>query len=62
MLQIHEKTIYRVFVARVILMETIFPCFNLKPDEYNLSTTILVHKLSQLDKTLTLGKLWLGFL
>ena len=43
----------------VVLMEAIFPCFNFKPDDCNLATTILVHKLSQLNKTLVLGKLWL---
>ena len=46
MLQINESTIYRIFVACVVLMEAIFPCFNLKPDDCNLATTILLHKHS----------------
>ena len=50
------------FVACVVLMKTIFPCFNLKPDDCNLATTILVQKLSYLHKILILGKLWLQFL
>ena len=50
MLQIYENTIHRFFVACVVLMEAIFPCFNLKPDDCNLATKILVHKLSQLHK------------
>ena len=62
MLQIHESTIRRLFVAFVVLMEAMFLCFNLKPDDCNLDTTILVHRLSQLDKVLILGQLWLAFL
>ena len=57
-----ESTIHIIFVACVVLMEAIFPCFNLKPDDCNLATTILVHKLSQLHKTLILGSFWLEFL
>ena len=48
--QIHESTIHRIFVACVVFMEAIFPCFNLKPDDSNPATTILIHKLSQLHK------------
>ena len=48
MTPIHESAIHRTFVACVVSMEAIFPCFNLKPDDCNLATTILVHKLSQL--------------
>ena len=62
MLQIYESTIRRLFVACVVLMEAMFPCFNLKSDDCNLDTTILVHKLSELDKVLILGQLWLAFL
>ena len=58
----HESTIHRIFVAGVVLMEAIFPCFNFQPDDCNLVTTILVQKLSQLHKTLILGNLWLVFL
>ena len=39
-----------------------FPCFNLKPDDCNLATAILVQELSHIHKTLILGKLWLEFL
>ena len=38
-------------------MEVILPCFNLKPDDCNQATTILLLKRSQLHQTLTLGKL-----
>ena len=62
MLQIYESSIDKIFVTCVILMEAMFQCFNLKPDDYNLATTILVLKISQLHKTLILGKLWLEFL
>ena len=62
MLKIHERTTDRRFVAYVVLMEAMFLCFNLKPDDCNLATTILLLKLSQLHKTLILGKLWLEFL
>ena len=62
MLQIHESTIHKIFVACVVLMEAIFPCFSLKPDESNQVTTILVHKLSQLHKTFILGSHWLELL
>ena len=62
MLQIHESTIHRIFVARVVLMEAMFQCFYLKPGDCNLATTILEHKLSQLHKTLILGRFWLEFL
>ena len=51
-----------IFVVSVVLMEAMFPCFNLKPDDCNLTATISVHKFSQLLKTLILGKLWLKFL
>ena len=56
-LQSHESTIRKIFVVCVVLMEAIFPCFNLNPDDCNLATTILVHKLSQLYKTLILRRL-----
>ena len=59
---IHESTIHITFVVRVVLMEAIFPCINLKHDDWNVFTTILVHKLSQLHKTLIMGRLWLVFL
>ena len=59
MLQIHERTIHRIFMACVVLIEAITLCFNLKPDDCNLAASILVHRLSQLHKTLKLGKLWL---
>ena len=62
MLQIHESTIRRIFVTYVVLMEAISSCFNLKPDGFNLATTILIMKLSQLHETLILEKLWLEFL
>ena len=61
MLQIHESVIHRMFLPCVVLMEAIFPCFNLRPDNCNLATPILVLKLSQLQKTLILGRLWLVF-
>ena len=54
MLQIHESTIHRTFVACAVLMEAIFQCFNLKPGDFNLASTILVHKLLQLHKALIL--------
>ena len=57
MLQIHESTTHKICVEYVVLMEMIFPCFNLIPDAYNLAATILVHKLSQLHETLILGRL-----
>ena len=59
---IYESTIHRIFVTYVVLMEAIFPYFNLKPHDCNLATTILGHKLFQLHKTLILGRLWLVFL
>ena len=59
---IHESTLHRIFVACAVLMEVIFACVNLEPDDCNLATTNLVHKLSQLHKTLILGRLWLVFL
>ena len=62
MLQIHESTIHRIFVACAVLIEAMFLCFKVKPDDCNLATTILLLKLSQLHKKLILGKLWLGFL
>ena len=62
MLQIHESTIHRIFAVCVVLVEAMFPCFNVKPDDCNLATTILLLKISQLHKTLILGKLWLEFL
>ena len=54
MLQMHESNIDRIFAASVLLKEAIFPCFNLKPDDFNLATTILVQKPSQFHKTLIL--------
>ena len=62
MLQIHESTIHIILATCVVLMEAMFPCFNLKPDEVKLVTTILLLILSQLHKTLILGKLRLEFL
>ena len=52
--QIHESTIHRSYVECVVLMEAMFPCINLKFDDWNLHATILVHKLSQLHKLLIL--------
>ena len=46
LLQIHESTIHRVFVACVILMEAIFSRL----------------QLCQLHETFILGRLWLEFL
>ena len=37
-------------------MGAIFPRVNLKPNDCKLATKISVHKLSQLHKTLILGK------
>ena len=54
MLQIHESTIHRVFLACAVLMEEMFSYFNLTPDDCNLASTILEHKLSQLKQTLVL--------
>ena len=62
MLQIHKCTIQIIIVACLVLMEAMFPCFNLKQDDCNMATTILVLKSSQLHKTPILGKLWLEFL
>ena len=62
MLQIHESTIHIIFATCVVLMAAMFPCFNLKPDEVKLATTILLLILSPLHKTLILGKLRLEFL
>ena len=45
MLHIHESAIHRIFVACVVLMEAMLPCFNLKSDDCNLATTILLLKL-----------------
>ena len=59
---IHVINSCRNFVVCVLLMEAILSCFNLTPDDYNLAAIILVYKLSQLHKTLILGKLWLEFL
>ena len=53
----HESIINKIFVTCVVLMEAIFPCFNLKPDDCNLATAILGHKFSQSHKTLILGRL-----
>ena len=61
MLHIHESTIHMIFVVYVVLMEPMFQCFNLKPGDYNLATTILQLRLSQLQ-TAILGNLWLEFL
>ena len=61
MVPLHIHTILIIFVACVVLMEKIFPCFNLKPDDCNLSTTILVRKRFQLNKTFILGRVWLVF-
>ena len=60
MLQIHESTIHRIFVACAVFTEAILPCFNLKRDDCNLTTTILAQKLPQLHKTLE--RLWLVFI
>ena len=58
MLQIYESTaIHKIFVAFVVLVETIFPCFNLRPDDCNLAITILLQKLSQFHKTFIMGRL-----
>ena len=62
MLQIPKSTIHRIFAVCVVLMKAIFPYFNLKLHECNLISKILSHKISQLHKTLILGKLWLEFL
>ena len=62
MLHIHESSIHRIFVAPVVFVEAMVSSFNLKPDECNLATTILLLNSSQLDQTLTLRKLWLKFL
>ena len=62
MLQIHESTIHRIFVVCVVLMEAMFQCFNVKLDDCNLATAILLLKLSQLHETFILGKFWLEFL
>ena len=62
MLQIHESTIHKILVAFVAVAAMFFHVFNLKPDNCNLATTNLLLKLSQLLKTLILGKLWLEFL
>ena len=59
---INESTIYVFPVSCLVLMEAIFPCFNLKPDDRNLPSTNLEHKLYQLHKTLILGRLGLVFL
>ena len=56
MLQIHESTTHRVFLARLVLMEATFQCFNLKPANCSLAPTILKHKLFQLRETLITGK------
>ena len=61
MLQIHESTIHITFVACIVLMEAIFPCFNIKPDNWNLATSLLVYKLSHLHKTFIVRTLWLKF-
>ena len=58
---IYKSAIDRTFVTCTVLMKTMFLCFNLKPDNCNLATTILGHKPSLLHKTLILGKLWLEF-
>ena len=57
MLHIHESTNHKLFVTCAVLMEVMLPCFNLKPDDCNQATTILLLKRSQLHQTLTLGKL-----
>ena len=51
-----------IFVTCVVLVEAMFPCFNLKPVDCNLATTMLLLKLCRLHKILLLGKLWLEFL
>ena len=53
---------FSVNFYEILSMEAIFPCFNLKPDDCHLATTLLVHKLSHLHKTLMLITLWLKFL
>ena len=57
----YDSTIHRMFVACVILLEGMFPCFNLIPGDCNLATTIVLLNFSQLHKTLIPGKLWLKF-
>ena len=32
-LQSHESTIRKIFVVSVVLMEAVFPCFNLNPND-----------------------------
>ena len=54
MLHIHESTNHKLFVTCAVLMEVMLPCFNLKPDDCNQATTILLLKRSQLHQTLTL--------
>ena len=61
MLQIYESTIHRIYVAGLVLMEAMFLCFNLKPDDCKVATMILLLKFFKSHKTLILGKLWLDF-
>ena len=50
-----------MFVACVVLMEAIMPCFNLSPDDCNLATTILVPQtLSVAKNTAHIGKSLVG--
>ena len=52
--QIHDSAIQRIFVACVVLMEAILPCFY---QDCNLAIAILVQHFSQLHEILILGKL-----
>ena len=60
--QVTEMVPWLLHVKCVALIGAIFPCFNLKPDDCNMAITILSLKLSQLHKTLLMGKPWLEFL
>ena len=57
-----ESTIHRTFVACVNLMKAMLSCFNLKSDDCNLATTILLLNFFQLHETFILEKLCLEFL
>ena len=47
---IYMSQIPKMFMACSVLMEAIFPCFNLKPDHCNLATIILAQRHSHLQK------------
>ena len=58
MLQIHKSAIRRILVACVVLIEAIFPCYNLKSDDYNLATaTFSVTENTHTKKALELIRL-----